>query len=172
MLIKSTIKTVLCAVLASCTTSLDSTHQRAPNGDERELYDIVLQLDAVLFEQGFNQCNMERIKDVTAAEFEFYHDLAGTNGSKASFVDSLDRSVCDNDYRAHRRLLPHTMVVFPMYNGDRLYGAIQTATHEFYAIHPDGREELTDTARLFTLWIKTENGWRMQRSFSYDHVSY
>ena len=139
---------------------------------ESALHVTIADLDRRLFELGFNNCDLPSLNEIIADDFEFYHDQAGTNGSKESFVESIETYVCNNDYRAHRRLLPNTMFVFPLYRGDKLYGAIQTASHEFYAAYPDGREQLTDTAKLFTLWIKTRDGWKMRRSFSYDHITY
>ncbi len=169
--------TILATVLlcGACTTQTGPNAQndrQAPVGAEFKLYNTVADLDARLFDLGFNTCDLQSLDEITAGDFEFYHDQAGTNGLKESFIASIDTYVCNNSYRAHRRLLPETMSVFPMYRGDKLYGAIQTASHEFYAIYPDGSEQLTDTAKLFTLWIKTADDWKMRRSFSYDHISH
>lgn len=171
----SAIILVIVILCAACTTSTDPNPHidgRELTGAKLQLYDVIIDLDGRLFEQGFNKCDFETLNDLTADDFEFYHDQAGTNGSKESFVKSIDTYVCNNRYRAHRILLPETMSVFPLYRGDELYGAIQTASHKFRAVYPDGREQLTDTAKLFTLWIKTAEGWKMRRSFSYDHISY
>ena len=169
--------TLLCATLlcAACTAvkvphAIDQGQSRSEI--EADLSDVILELDRRLFEQGFNTCEVQNMGDVIDESFEFYHDQSGTNGSKAGFIASIGTYVCKNEYRAMRRLLPESVSIFPLYNGNHLYGAIQQASHEFYAIYPDGHEELTDTAKLFTLWVKTADGWKMRRSFSYDHISY
>ena len=170
---KIRIASLAIAVLCSaCATPSSSGGYHDRSSAKSELYNRIVELDDRLFKLGFNACDLQSLSDVTADDFEFYHDQAGTNGSKESFVASIDTYVCNNEYRAQRRLRPETMLVFPLYRGEELYGAVQTASHEFFALYPDGREQLTDTAKLFTLWIKTANGWKMRRSFSYDHISY
>jgi len=61
------------------------------------------------------------------------------------------------------------MAVFPLFENNELYGAIQTGDHEFYKIKDNVPTELEITAKFIHLWILEKNVWKLRRVFSYDY---
>lgn len=131
------------------------------------LYATIFTRDSLLFNAGFNRCNLQPFNDVLDSSFEFYHDEAGITGSKAAFISSVRDGLCKLPYKAQRRLV--SMQVFPLRNGSALYGAMQTGTHQFYAIEPGKAPYLTSTAQFSHLWLLHGGRWQLSRSISYNH---
>ncbi len=126
-------------------------------------------LDSLLFEVAFNHCNTAQLEKLTADNFEFYHDKGGVTLGKQNFVNSVKTGVCNNNYRAIRKLVPGTMQVFPLYKDGQLYGAIQMADHEFWAEETGKPLYMTSTAKFTHLWMLENGEWKFYRGLSYDH---
>ena len=95
------------------------------------LYLTIYRLDSLLFEEGFNNCDLDKVDQLLANDFEFYHDQNGMQ-NRLQFRTTFRESLCSNPERKPiRRLLPTSMDVYPLYNEGVLYGAIQKAQHEF-----------------------------------------
>ncbi|GHB42106.1 hypothetical protein GCM10007094_34140 [Pseudovibrio japonicus] len=138
---------------------------------EDSLFDRLRVLDQRLFAVGFNRCETEVFGELVAEDLEFYHDQSGITVSKAAFIGGIENGLCKLDYTARRELKEDSLQVFPLYNNDSLYGAIQTGEHSFYAIYEDGRNELTSTARFTHLWRLIDGEWQLSRVLSFDHSS-
>ncbi|MCB0490098.1 MAG: DUF3471 domain-containing protein [Cyclobacteriaceae bacterium] len=125
-----------------------------------ELFKAIQQNDSLIFEVGFNQCNLTQLNSSLSADFEFYHDKEGIVKSREAFIKSLRDNLCSKGKNATHRLLDKGSVeVFPLYNNDVLYGAIQTGEHSF-----------GNTAARFTnLWLLEQGVWKPARMISYDH---
>jgi CubicO group peptidase (beta-lactamase class C family) len=134
-----------------------------------DLYKTLKTQDSLLFEVGFNNCNIPTFEKLVSDNFEFYHDQAGTMLSKAAFISSVKNNVCSLNYKASRVLQPGSMEVYPLEKNGKLYGAIQTGIHRFYALEPGKPLYFTSRAKFSNVW-QLENGeWRLIRSLSYDH---
>lgn len=134
-----------------------------------ELFHVLRAKDSLLFDIGFNTCDIGQFQALVSEDLEFYHDQSGITASKADFIAGTENGLCKLPYKARRELVPGSLQVFPMSNDGQLYGAIQTGTHRFYAKYPDEEEVLTSTAKFTHLWLLEEGEWRLSRVLSYDH---
>lgn len=153
-------------IIASLFVSLCSRGQKM---SDAELTKIVLHGDSLIFELGFNRCDMSGLEKICVEDLEFYHDQGGITRGKAAFIASMQNGICKLNYKAIRKLVPATTRVFPLYEQGRLYGAIQHGDHEFWAIEKDGREHKTGIAKFTILWLLKDGQWMFARALSYDH---
>ena len=129
----------------------------------------VLALDSS-FWQEYNNCNIDAMRSYFTDDIEFYHDKGGVINGLENFLTVSKRNLCSNDnFRLRRELVAGSAKVFPMKDGDKLYGAILSGQHVFYVLEK-GKEPRLDGLASFThLLVKTETGWKMSRVLSYDH---
>ncbi|MXP09192.1 serine hydrolase [Pseudoblastomonas halimionae] len=129
----------------------------------------VLTMDDVVFDQGFNRCNIPAVEAVLSDDLEFYHDVGGIQDRDA-FLKAFTSNICgDNPLKPIRRIVPDTQRVFPLYADGVLYGAIQEGDHNFYERADDGTETLAGSAAFTTMWLLEGEAWKMHRVLSYDH---
>ncbi|WP_136466000.1 DUF4440 domain-containing protein [Flagellimonas onchidii] len=135
-----------------------------------ELFETIKKMDAVLFENGFNQCMISDIEPLISDDLEFYHDQGGITNSKEKFLSTIKQNICSNQkQKPIRKLMENSLEIFPLYDKGRLYGAIQNGTHEFFIKENDKEPYLTSTAKFSHLWIKENDSWKLKRVLSYDH---
>jgi hypothetical protein len=137
------------------------------------LFDMLARKDSIMFQQGFNNCQVEVFDLLIADDLEFYHDQSGITRGKADFIDGIANGLCQLNYKATRELDKETLRVFPLYDNGKLYAALQTGTHRFFAQY-DGKEdkELTSVARFDHLWVLKDGQWKLSRVISYDHIAH
>lgn len=142
---------------------------QAQVGEETELYKSIYKMDSLLFQEGFNNCNLVIVDSIVTADFEFYHDKNGIQ-NKMMFLQAFKESLCSTtDRKPIRKKVKGSMQVFPLYNEGRLYGAIQMAKHDFF-IKELGKELYKTNVALFNhLWILEGAVWKLKRSLSYEH---
>ncbi len=133
------------------------------------LYTILARRDSFLFNDGFNNCNAQAFENLLSNDFEFYHDQGGITVSKEKFIADFKQNVCGLPYRAKRILDIPSLQVYPLYNNQKLYGAIQTGTHKFYGIEKGTPQYLTSVARFTHVWLLENNSWKLKRAISYNH---
>lgn len=134
------------------------------------LQHIASKLDAQLFDQAFNNCKTEVLKDIVADDLEFYHDKGGKMQGKQAYIRSIESGICQLSYKAIRQLKPEGLSVYPLRNGDDLYGMIVQGRHGFYAQYANSAApEHTGDARFLIFWALENDKWLMKRVFSYDH---
>lgn len=136
---------------------------------QSELFKTIKEKDSLLFNIGFNTCDISQFENLVSDNFEFYHDKSGITPNKTAFVESIRNGLCKMNYKAKRVLVDGSMQVFPLHNNGVLYGAIQNAKHEFYAIEPNKPEYLTSFAMFTHLWILENGQWKLSRGLSFDH---
>jgi hypothetical protein len=125
--------------------------------------------DSLLFNVGFNNCDISQFEDLISDDFEFYHDQAGITSSKKEFINGISNGLCKLPYKPRIVLLKNTLAVFPMRKNGVLYGVVQTGEHEFYAVEKQGSERLTSKARFLHVWLLQNGKWMLARGISYDH---
>ena len=135
------------------------------------LFNEIKSRDSLLFDIGFNTCDVRQFEQLLSDDFEFYHDKSGPVLSKTGFVDGIRDGLCTNPYHPVRKLVPGSMTVYPLYNSDTLYGAVQVAKHRFYERMEDGTLAFRSVARFDHLWILENGQWKLKRSLSYDHLT-
>lgn len=142
-----------------------------------ELYKIIMSKDSLLFNVGFNTCDISQFQNLFSDDLEFYHDKSGIS-DKNLFVKNMQKGLCGSiGTRQYRRyLVPNTTEVYPLYNKGILYGAMQMGIHQFYEKTVEKNESLANakenfgsTARFTHVWLLKDGVWKLARCFSYDH---
>jgi hypothetical protein len=135
-----------------------------------ELYRIIKTNDSLLFDVGYNTCDIAQFQNLVSENFEFYHDEAGSTLSKPAFIESIKSGLCRLPYKPKRVLIDSTMEVYPLKKDGVIYGAVQNGEHQFYALEKDKAERLASTARFTHLWILENGNWKLSRAISYNHA--
>ena len=137
-----------------------------------ELYKTIKEKDSLLFNIGFNNCDISQFKNLVSDNFEFYHDQAGVTNSKIEFIQGIENGLCKLSYKPKRVLDEKTLEVFPLKKNGKIYGAIENGIHKFFAIEKNKPEYLTSIAKFTHLWILKKGKWKLSRGLSYDHKDY
>lgn len=142
---------------------------RAQVAESSELYQTLAEKDSLLFNEGFNKCNIQVTEDIVSRDLEFYHDVSGLQNRK-DFFEAIKENICSNpDRKPIRKLVLGTLEIFPLKDNGHTYGAIQKGLHQFY-IKERGKElYLTSRAKFTHVWILEEGGWKLKTVLSYDH---
>lgn len=125
--------------------------------------------DSLLFNVGFNTCDINQFENLVSDNFEFYHDQAGITSSKSKFIEGIKNGLCKLTYKPKRVLVEESLEVFQLENNGVLYGAIQIGKHKFYAIEKNQAEYLTTVAQFTHIWILENKQWKFSKGFSYNH---
>ncbi len=133
------------------------------------LHKTIKEKDSLLFNIGFNNCDITQFKKLVSDNFEFYHDQAGITNSKSKFILGIENELCKLDYKPKRVLDKKSLEIYPLKKNGVLYGAIETGIHSFYAIEKDKEEYLTSIAKFTHLWILEKGNWKLRKGLSYDH---
>lgn len=136
-----------------------------------DLFKTLKTQDSLLFEVGFNTCDISQFEKLVSDDFEFYHDKSGITVTKADFIASIRDGLCKMDYKARRELVENSLEVYPLENNGVLYGAIQTGSHRFYEVKDVKSDQLTSVAKFTHVWLLENGVWRLSRGLSYDHRS-
>ncbi|MCU0438497.1 MAG: hypothetical protein MUC49_11325 [Raineya sp.] len=68
---------------------LNSINLYAQVDKESNLFKTIRIQDSLLFDIGFNTCNIKQFENLVSESFEFYHDKAGITNTKAAFIASI-----------------------------------------------------------------------------------
>lgn len=139
------------------------------------LYKTILSRDSLLFEVGFNHCDVKQFEQLLSDHFEFYHDKNGI-ADRNKFLSDLRTGLCKDPehFQARRKLLKESTEIFALYNPGKpatVYGAIQNGVHQFYERENGQPESIGGSARFSHLWLLENGVWKLSRSYSYEHVS-
>ena len=134
-----------------------------------DLYRIIKEKDSLLFDIGFNTCNIEILQDLISQEFTFIHDQSGITKSKEAFIESVQNGLCKLPYKAIRTLNQGSTSIYPLHKNDTIYGAIQNGEHCFYALEGTNQKYLTSTAKFTHVWVVENGEWRLRSVLSFDH---
>jgi CubicO group peptidase (beta-lactamase class C family) len=156
-------------IIFSSILLLQATNSNGQVSEESELFKSLYKSDSLLFNEGFNNCDLQLVNSIVAKDFEFYHDNNGIQ-NKAEFLKTFKESLCSSPNRKPiRKLVEGSMAVFPLYKGGKLYGAIQNARHEFFIKEPEKELYKTNIALFTHLWLLEGKAWKLKRSLSYNH---
>ncbi len=136
---------------------------------ESELFISLKAQDSIFFERGFNQCDLEYLESVVADDLRFYHDQSGVQDRKV-FFENTKKYICgSSDQKPIRKVEESSLVVYPLYENGKLYGAIQHGEHHFY-IREKGKEDVyTSSAKFTHVWLLEDEVWKLSEVLSYDH---
>ena len=137
-----------------------------------ELHKTIKEKDSLLFNIGFNNCDITQFENLVSDNFEFYHDKAGIVKSKSEFILNIKSGVCNIEYKAIRKLDSTKTEIYPLNNNGKLYGVIQNGVHRFYALEENNIEYITSIAKFTHLWILENGKWKLSKGLSYDHKDF
>jgi hypothetical protein len=137
---------------------------------ESKLHKAILEKDSLLFNIGFNTCDISQFDRLLSEQFEFFHDKDSISYKK-EFIHNLRNGLCisPSTYQSRRELLIGSTEIFPLYKRDKLYGAIQNGVHQFYEKINNKSETYASTARFTHVWLLENGEWKLARSLSFDH---
>ena len=117
----------------------------------------ILQMDGLLYDVAFNQCDAALFKKIIAEDVEFYDDRFGLNKPEGKQIKSLIEKF-DTTEKLTRKLVSCTI--------DKLgdFGAVQTGEHTFFV---NGVPK--STGKFVHLWEQKDKDWKLKRIVSYEH---
>jgi CubicO group peptidase (beta-lactamase class C family) len=131
-----------------------------------DLYKTILSKDSLLFDVGFNNCDIKQFEILLSENLKFYHDKDGIS-DKAKFLFDLKNGLCKNPEtrQVNRFLVKESIEIFPLYKNGTLYGAVQNGEHMF----SEKRESQAGIAKFTNVWQLENGDWKLATSFSFDH---
>lgn len=146
-----------------------TTAAKAQVGENSQLFKTVMELDRQLFDEGFNQCRLERFETLAAPDLEFFHDKGGRQ-NRAEFLQASRTNICGNpNSRPVRTLVPGSTQVFILENNGVMYGAIQQGVHRFHTKGQDPFKNGYTEAKFSHVWILNKGVWQLKTALSFDH---
>lgn len=134
-----------------------------------ELFLELAKKDSLLFDQGFNECNLQITESLVSEELQFYHDVSGMQ-DKEMFFDAISKNICSGSaQKPVRKLDAGSLEVFALRNHGEIYGAIQKGRHDFYLKEGDKELVQTGSAEFTHVWVLEEGDWKLKTVLSYDH---
>ncbi|MFQ6601153.1 serine hydrolase [Flavobacterium sp. C3NV] len=135
-----------------------------------KLYKTIMSRDSLLFNVGFNTCDVSQFENLLSNNFEFYHDRDSIQ-DRTLFLKNIRKGLCSatKTYQARRDLVEGSTEIYPLAKGGVLYGALQIGIHQFFEPTPDKKDKFGSTAKFTHLWILENGVWKLRRSLSYDH---
>ncbi|MFT7071577.1 MAG: CubicO group peptidase (beta-lactamase class C family) [Patiriisocius sp.] len=148
---------------------LFSTCNIAQISKDSALFIQLKKTDSLFFEESFNKCNFDLLETYIPKDFEFYHDINGTQ-NREQFFTAFKESICSNTERKPiRKVVEESLEVFPLKNNGEVYGALQKGIHFFYIKESNKELYLTNIAKFTSLWNLENGSWKLSRVLSYDH---
>ena len=138
----------------------------AQSNKSSEIYRTILAKDSLLFEVGFNQCDIGQFENLLSENLKFFHDKDGIS-NKEKFITDLKKGICNNveNRKVKRILIKDKTEIFPLYRNGLLYGAVQNGEHTF----SEARENQGGIAKFSNIWQLENEQWKLTESFSFDH---
>ncbi len=134
-----------------------------------ELFITMRQQDSLLFQKGFNQCDLQYLDALISEDLVFYHDQSGIQ-DRSIFLENVQKYICTNlEQKPIRKLKEGSLVVFSLYDNGKLYGAIQKGEHNFYIREKGKEDRWTSTAKFTHVWVLEQGTFRLREALSYDH---
>jgi CubicO group peptidase (beta-lactamase class C family) len=137
---------------------------------ESQLYKTILAKDSLLFNVGFNTCDITQFDNLLSDKFEFFHDTDGISDKK-DFISKLRSGLCisPTTFQSRRELLTESTHIYPLYKKKVLYGVVQYGIHRFHETIGGKKEVFGSTARFTHVWQLENGNWKLTKSLSYDH---
>lgn len=135
-----------------------------------ELYKVILSKDSLLFNVGFNTCDIKQFDNLLSEKFEFFHDKDSISYKK-DFLYKLRNGLCKSPttYQSRRELIIESTEIYPLYKNKVLYGSIQTGNHKFFETVSGKKESFASCAKFTHVWLLENGIWKLTKSLSYDH---
>lgn len=138
--------------------------------ENSELYKNIISKDSLLFDIGFNTCDISQFENLLSDNLEFLHDKDGIS-TKKEFLYNLRNGLCGSPdkYQSRRELVTTSTEIYPLYKNDTIYGAIQNGAHRFYETIAGKEENFASSAKFSNVWLLENGQWKLTKSLSFDH---
>jgi CubicO group peptidase (beta-lactamase class C family) len=135
-----------------------------------DLYKTILSKDSLLFNIGFNTCDISQFDNFLSEKFEFFHDKDSISYKK-EFIYNLRNGLCisPTTYQSRRELVAESTEVYPLYKNEKLYGAIQMGVHKVYETIAGQKERYASAAKFTSVWLLENGLWKLNKCLSYNH---
>lgn len=141
----------------------------AQAANDSNLFVELKKADSLLFNEGFNKCNIEVVQSLMHKDLQFMHDQNGLQ-NREEFFKGFEQSICSNEnFKPIRKLVEGSLIVYPMMNEGKLYGAVQMGQHEFYIKEPNKELRFTVNGKFIHTWLLEDGKWKLYKGISYDH---
>lgn len=138
---------------------------------DSELFRQLKSQDSIFFERSFNRCDTNYLKNAIDIGLTFYHDKSGIQ-SRDNFLENTKKYICGDTVRKPiRKVDEQSLEVYPMYNDNVLYGAVQTGIHSFFIKEKNKADVLTGKAKFIHLYLLVNQKWILKEVISFDHQS-
>lgn len=160
-------KNILLSFIIALIFSVESKAQVDKNSD---LYKTIISKDSLLFNVGFNTCDIKQFEILVSENLNFFHDKSGFSDKK-KFMDDLKSGLCrsPSTYQARRALLSQSTEIYALYNNGILYGAIQEGVHQFFEKQSDKPEKFGSSAKFTHVWLLENGEWKLSKVLSFEH---
>lgn len=156
-------------IFALTVAALMSSVALAQEALDSPIHRTALELDARLFEAGFNDCKLDEMAGIIGRDLRFFHDIGGRQ-NRAEFLAAMKKAICSTpEAKPIRKLVAGSSQVFPLRDKGELYGIIHNGSHEFFIREPGKPMPATNVARFTLVWIKAGDGWQLDTALSFDH---
>ncbi len=134
-----------------------------------DLYKTIISKDSLLFNVGFNTCDISQFENLLSNNLKFYHDKDGIS-DKTKFLYDLKNGLCKNPEtrQVKRVLVSESTKISPLYRNGILYGVIHNGEHLFY----ESKESQPGIAKFTNVWQLENGDWKLATSLSFDHRAY
>jgi len=158
-------KIILCLIISI----IFSANSKAQLDKNSELYTTILSKDSLLFNVGFNHCEIGQFENLLSENLKFFHDKDGVS-DKTKFLFDLKNGLCKSPEtrQVKRFLVKESTEIFPLYRNEILYGVIHNGEHLFY----ESIESQPGIAKFSNLWMLENGKWKLATSLSYGHQAY
>lgn len=137
--------------------------------ENKKVIATILHLDS-LFWKSYNDCKPDDSGQFLTDDVKFYHDKGGITNGKTALVASIRDNLCGTQNpHLRREAVAGTVKVFPLRNGNAIYGAIISGEHVFYVTENNKPERKDGLAKFTQVWLLKNNEWKMSDILSYDH---
>lgn len=117
----------------------------------------IIEMDNLLFDVAFNQCDAALFKKIISDDIEFYDDRYGLNIPNGDKI-----KVIVEKYSRPEKLIRRLNSCTVDKLGD--FGAVQVGEHTFYNNDiPEG------TGKFIHIWERKGKDWKLKRIVSYEH---
>ena len=126
--------------------------------------------DSLLFERGYNQCNMKYLESITHKQFNAYYERGDAQSREKFFADVLKYHCEDATKKQVRKVNSGSLEVFALYEKEVLYGAVQSGSIELYLQKAGAPDIKTGTAQFTHIWLLEKGKWLLKEAMSFGHV--
>ncbi|MBO9571326.1 MAG: DUF4440 domain-containing protein [Chitinophagaceae bacterium] len=130
----------------------------------------VREADSLMWD-AYNRCDVDGMKVYFTEDIEFYHDKGGVTIGVDSLATTFRKGPCSNtdSFRLRRAVVPQSIKIYPLYQNNRLYGAVFIGEHLFFITEKGKTERVSGQAKFTHLWLLQNGAWKIKRVLSYDH---